>query len=38
MLNIFNVKLKNSKYKGITNEYKGNDLGPTRHYPPANKE
>ena len=38
MLNIFNVKLKNSKYKNITNEYKGNDLGRNRHYPPANKE
>lgn len=38
MLNIFNVKLKKSKSKDITNEYKGNDLGLTRHYPPANKE
>ena len=38
MLNIFNVKQKNSKYKDITNQYKGNDLGRKRHYPPANKE
>ena len=38
MLNIFNVKLKKGKNKDITNEYRGNDLGLTRHYPPANKE
>lgn len=37
MLNIFNVKQKKSK-NNITNEYRGNDLGLTRHYPPANKE
>ena len=38
MLNIFNLKLKNSNYKNITNENKDNYAGLTRHYPPANKE
>ena len=36
MLNIFNLKLKNSNYDKPDN--KGNEIGQTRHYPPANKE
>ena len=36
MLNIFNIKLKNSSYDKPNN--KGNETGQTRHYPPANKE
>lgn len=36
MLNIFNLKLKNNKPALV--EHKGNDLGRTRHYPPAIKE
>ncbi len=38
MLNIFNLNLKNKKYNDITLENKGNDIGQTRHYPPANQE
>ncbi len=40
MLNIFNLKLKNSNFsfKKENTDYKGNDIGQTRHYPPANKE
>ena len=36
MLNIFNLKLKNSNYDKANN--KGNEVGQTRHYPPANQE
>ena len=36
MLNIFNLKLKNSNHDKPDN--KGNEIGQTRHYPPANKE
>ena len=36
MLNIFNLKLKNPNYDKPDN--KGNEIGQTRHYPPANKE
>ena len=36
MLNIFNLKLKNSNYDKSDN--KGNEIGQTIHYPPANKE
>ena len=36
MLNIFNQKL--NKAKAIKFKKEGNDLGQTRHYPPASKE
>lgn len=36
MLNIFNLKLKNSNYDKANN--KGSEAGQTRHYPPANQE
>lgn len=36
MLNIFNLKLKNSNYDKANN--KGYEAGQTRHYPPANQE
>lgn len=36
MLNIFNLKLKNTNYDKPNN--KGNEIGKTRHYPPASRE
>ena len=36
MLSIFNLRLNNTK--PVKPDYIGNDLGQTRHYPPANKE
>ena len=36
MLNIFNLRLNNTKL--VKPDYLGNDIGQTRHYPPANKE
>lgn len=36
MLSIFNLRLNNTK--PVKPDYIGNDIGQTRHYPPANKE